>query len=250
MGLISKKWIVALILLAFAPGLVWISTIGYSNNFELSSENADWGAFGSYYGGLLSPIFTLLSVVILVFTFNETRKNNTLISDHLAREQRRQNIYALAEQLKKFMDSDTTELNHLLSAVHITGTVRKNLYVFNRDYKTYGEKINQFKFDLVQNVTGNAESCLHAIFDEMLLAKNDQEEQASLERLIWALLDFNDITELLNFAKKSVKHGKSTVPFTSPLLATLVELNKRYHYRKEIAEEYSKLQSDMGMPPK
>lgn len=245
MGLIDKKWLVVLVLFALTPGALWLLIIGYSSGFAFSTENADWGAFGSYYGGLLSPFFSLLSVVILVSTFNETRKNNMQIAEHLSREQRRQNIYALAEQLKKFMDADTEELNNALNTTSVAGSVRKNLYIFNRDYKTYDDNSKALRFKLIENITSNSEACLQAIFEEMLLAKNDKNEQDSLERLIWALLDFNDVTELLDFAKKSVKHGQSKVPFTSPLLATLVDLNNRYHFRKEVAEEYLNLQSNM-----
>lgn len=37
-------------------------------NVSLSSENGDWGTFGDFLGGTLNPIFSLMSLVALLYT--------------------------------------------------------------------------------------------------------------------------------------------------------------------------------------
>jgi len=52
--------------------LIVLGVVGfYFYNFHasLSGENADWGAFGSYFGGILSPIISGVAVYLIAKTY-------------------------------------------------------------------------------------------------------------------------------------------------------------------------------------
>jgi hypothetical protein len=39
-----------------------------------STENADWGAFGSYFGGIAGPVFTFFSALLIAATIRQQRQ--------------------------------------------------------------------------------------------------------------------------------------------------------------------------------
>ena len=50
---------------------------GYATVFSggLSSSNADWGAFGDFFGGLLGPFFAILSMFLIAFSIRLTMQS-------------------------------------------------------------------------------------------------------------------------------------------------------------------------------
>ncbi|HEK0470262.1 TPA: hypothetical protein SMP18_001471 [Proteus mirabilis] len=66
----------------FFWSLVFLSLpfVFYFINFHsgFSSNSADWGAFGSFIGGLLGPIVTLLTMIVLIANLYEARKTTII----------------------------------------------------------------------------------------------------------------------------------------------------------------------------
>ncbi len=59
--------------------VISLPPIFYILNFwgtPLSSENIDWGEFGSYIGGILTPILSVITILILIFQQINYRKEN------------------------------------------------------------------------------------------------------------------------------------------------------------------------------
>lgn len=44
---------------------------------EPSTQNADWGAFGSYFGGIAGPVFTFISALFIAATIRQQREEMT-----------------------------------------------------------------------------------------------------------------------------------------------------------------------------
>lgn len=67
----------------------------------LSSLNADWGSFGSYLGGILSPLFTLASIFFIYYSMKENNKNHKTEMDFLAAQQTFSTVQAISSALNK-----------------------------------------------------------------------------------------------------------------------------------------------------
>jgi uncharacterized membrane protein len=42
----------------------------------ISANGSDWSAFGSYYGGVVGPILSFISIILLVYTINQQSEAN------------------------------------------------------------------------------------------------------------------------------------------------------------------------------
>lgn len=67
-----KKWFGGLFLVSAAPVVFYFSKFGLG----LWEKNEDWAYLGSFFGGVLGPAFTLMSVVLLIMTLKETQSAN------------------------------------------------------------------------------------------------------------------------------------------------------------------------------
>ncbi|WP_285162839.1 hypothetical protein [Shewanella goraebulensis] len=81
----STKYILAILLTPFFP--FWF----YFNHHEasLSNNQVDWGAFGSYMGGVTGPIVAAITLLFLIDSYRKQSKQSalqiflTLLKDHV-----------------------------------------------------------------------------------------------------------------------------------------------------------------------
>lgn len=100
-----------IILVVVIPLALYLSKF----NNGLSSNSQDWGAFGSYLSGIYSPIFSLISVIILISTLNEMRKtskqekeNFDLQLEIANTEKQLNDVISLTKMLDSIIDSNPT----------------------------------------------------------------------------------------------------------------------------------------------
>lgn len=91
--------------LLFVIALVVFFYIYRLGSFSFSSNHADWGAFGSYFGGILSPIIAVLVLRFIVKTYNLQKIELQELKD------------AQKKQLK--LASDTALLNSNLTYISV-----------------------------------------------------------------------------------------------------------------------------------
>lgn len=103
------------ILFAITPLLIYFHMF----NSKLSSNPQDWGAFGSYLGGVYSTLFGSLSVFALLLTLNEMKKANIQEREHFQlqlanseAEKKLQDVIQLTEMIHKLLDVNPT-INNL-----------------------------------------------------------------------------------------------------------------------------------------
>ncbi|SNY65820.1 hypothetical protein [Enterobacter sp. CC120223-11] len=73
-------------------------------NNGLSINNQDWGAFGSYVGGIYAPLAAIISVFILVKTLHSMDSHNKAMQAHLNRDKELGNIKWLTDLLRSMLD--------------------------------------------------------------------------------------------------------------------------------------------------
>lgn len=89
--------LVAIIIVVSVPLGLYFSIF----NKSLSHLSQDWGAFGSFVGGVYSSAFGLASAIILVITYSEMRSYNRRQSNHLNRQKILDDIKILSDLLDK-----------------------------------------------------------------------------------------------------------------------------------------------------
>ncbi len=109
---IERKILIAVIILCALIPLV-IYFIKFDST--LSPNPQDWGAFGSYIGGVYSTLFGFLSVLILVITFQEMRNANKQERENFERQiansdadRNLRDIIQLTEMIHKLIDVNPT----------------------------------------------------------------------------------------------------------------------------------------------
>jgi uncharacterized membrane protein len=114
------------------PLLLWWLTMSVFSGLQLSLENSDWGAFGSFVGGVLSPIFSVVSIIFIVTSMKASETNHEKTLHNLAVEQRRTNVFKLSESFRLGLSESTQDIKHGLrndawKFLNIDENVRKNL---------------------------------------------------------------------------------------------------------------------------
>ncbi len=71
----------------------------------LSSTTGDWAAFGSFFGGLLGPFFSLATIVYLVWSF---REQASVMNDQMKSMQRQTEL--MQEQVEKDRERDERDM--------------------------------------------------------------------------------------------------------------------------------------------
>lgn len=61
---------------------------GNLKNDKIKDSIANWGAFGSYFGGFVAPILTFITLIILIKQINVSREANNLQIEHLNKTRR------------------------------------------------------------------------------------------------------------------------------------------------------------------
>lgn len=86
-----------------------LSTYYYGGEFSgpLSHDNQDWGAFGSYVGGVLGAVFGFFSFILLVITVLQQER-------HIEQQMERQFHEDLKQNHLNYMETINSDIRYLL----------------------------------------------------------------------------------------------------------------------------------------
>ena len=104
-----KFFIIIIALVATTPIVIYLSIF----NNGLSHNSQDWGAFGSYLSGIYSPIFSFISVLVLLKTLDEMRNTSRQEKEHFTlqleraqSEKQLDDVISLTKMLNSIIDSN------------------------------------------------------------------------------------------------------------------------------------------------
>jgi uncharacterized membrane protein len=107
-------------LLCVVPVGAYVYFMWYKFGFsQVSSQNADWSAFGSYLGGILSPMFTLVSILFIYYSIRENNRNHKTEMRYLESQQVISMVGSLADAFNAKLDSAVNLAHPLLMDVSI-----------------------------------------------------------------------------------------------------------------------------------
>lgn len=119
------------IILCITSCIILIPLCIYFFNFhnELSDQNT-FGQFGSYFGGVVSPLLTFLTIIILIITIKIQRQELEMTKiDSL-----KSNLFAVLKEIDKNLDqykrpNDKSDLKKIKNNIAITVAI-KQMYRF------------------------------------------------------------------------------------------------------------------------
>lgn len=82
-------------------------------SYGLSSDTAVWGQFGDYIGGVLNPLLSFISVVLLIKSLNLQNQANCDLREELKRNERSEKIKSFGVLFFNMIDSQKSLLNNL-----------------------------------------------------------------------------------------------------------------------------------------
>ncbi|MBO6524255.1 MAG: hypothetical protein JJ971_10550 [Balneolaceae bacterium] len=112
----------------------------YFHNFEITSQNEDWGNFGSFVGGVAGALFSFLTILLLVVTFkkqNESFKQSQFESSFFEMLRLNRNLIEKIEYKDPqerinrkgliYIDYLSEQLNQFFSTNHISDNSRRQI---------------------------------------------------------------------------------------------------------------------------
>lgn len=108
-----------IVLVLIGLGIIIITFGVFYNEFlidkslsELNSQGSitNWGYFGSYFGGIVAPILTFITLIILIRQINEMQKANKIQIEHMERTRR---VEILTERINYTSNKANEKINQL-----------------------------------------------------------------------------------------------------------------------------------------
>lgn len=80
---------------------VYVVLGGFDSGF--STDSVVWGAFGSYFGGVLGPVMSFGSVVILLLTIMQQHSQLKSLSEQRLKEEQRHHLESIATEIDRVL---------------------------------------------------------------------------------------------------------------------------------------------------
>lgn len=168
----------AFCIVSVIAGAIYYVSMHAAGKFDISSNNQDWGGFGSYIGGIISPAASLLAayMVYVGFSSNSHQLKLTLAREALAR---------LDSQLEKNLNS--TIYNGIHGEIYV-GESAKDMII---DLSNKNIQINENTEKFILAILHNVAMLTNSIYYYMQLSKEihtnrrDEDWLGELERFYW-----------------------------------------------------------------
>ncbi|TKE96159.1 hypothetical protein [Vibrio kanaloae] len=101
-----SKRIVAISIAAIA--LAWLSywyNFSYLHSYKISTDPGDWGVLGDFLGGVLNPILTFFTIVLLVSSLSLQRESNDHLKSEIEKSEHFEKVRAFESRFFNMIDS-------------------------------------------------------------------------------------------------------------------------------------------------
>ena len=126
----------------FAYNLLTVKDIDFTSeyfkNIPLSEDQAHWGTFGDFFGGVMNPILGFINLILLTITLSLQRKDT-----------KTQEISARIVAIGHLLDITSQQIKHLSEHSHLLkDDETKLLKNLNANYKIHLEELDKAYNDL------------------------------------------------------------------------------------------------------
>jgi hypothetical protein len=216
---------------------------------HLSHENSDWGDFGSYFGGVVSPILSFVSIIFLYKTIIQTDINHSKQLEITLKQDRRNQLIHLLDSYNKFLDANISDISRNFNLknkslqlycddgteiTHPESTLRSALMDFQSNISSE-KRFHPHYLGFINFLSANAEYCLIRAFEYALKITDSIEFEESID-LIETLADQHCTVGFLELNIRQLYDNTQI----SPLLDKLSLVNERTDYLSEWSIRYKK----------
>jgi hypothetical protein len=163
------------VIFAVAPYFITMLTSGQTN---ISSNSQDWGALGSYIGGMISPAASLLAgyLVYKSFTSNAYQQKLILVRESLGR---------LDTEIERKLNTPFN--NDSLGREHYGKPLREIIVLLSNNAAEPSEKNTEMVLALLHNAAITISSVRYYIdlLNKLPTEENDSQWLGELERAYW-----------------------------------------------------------------
>jgi uncharacterized membrane protein len=113
------KYIIAAVICITLVSLSYIANFYLSLSYHISTETAVWGQLGDYFGGLLNPILSFISIVLLIKSLTLQNEANRALREELSDSRKTEKLrsfethfFNMIASQKDTFDSFYIEFNH------------------------------------------------------------------------------------------------------------------------------------------
>lgn len=248
-----KKLTAIVVIVYFIPLLIWWLVLGVYSGGSISLNNSDWGAFGSFVGGVLSPLFSLVSIIFLYLSIRKNNENHQDQLDLLKAHNRREQLVKLIDIYNSKLDEPVgRQFDSILCKSKSSGC-KVNVYTDGSKYidfpggamrdvifgfyssKSAKKRHSEEYIDLVKSIVANVELCFCKVLELLSSIENPQEFEDAVD-IAEALSEFHTTIGLLEFNLSQLLYSDD-----SPLLERLALLNKRTKFKNEAVVRYLRI---------
>lgn len=173
-----KFALLVFIAVSAAAGIPYFLAMYTAGNVSISSNNQDWGGFGSYIGGVIAPAASLLAGYLVYKSFASNAYQQKLL---LARE----SISRLDLELEKKLEAPFN--NACFGAEYHGRPLRVVIYALSNNEMAVTEVTNKAILSLLHNIAIMAESIRYYIglLGAHPSAEKDNHWLGELEKIYW-----------------------------------------------------------------
>ncbi|MFQ2599679.1 hypothetical protein ACK3Z9_12185 [Aeromonas caviae] len=214
----------------------------------LSHSNSNLGDFGSYFGGVASPILSFFSIIFIYKTIVQTDINHSKQLEIVLKQDRRSKLLHLLHSYNTFLDANISDVSRNFNLKHKTlliylgdnieitypdSTLRSALMDFQYNISDK-KRFHPNYLDFIEFLSANAEYCLTRTFEYALKITDASEFEESID-LIETLADQHCTIGFLELGIRQLYNNKK-----NPLLDQLSLINERTRYLSEWSIKYKK----------
>ncbi|RXJ83833.1 hypothetical protein [Arcobacter cloacae] len=257
-------------------------------NEKIKDSIANWGAFGSYFGGFVAPILTFITLIILIKQISATQEANNLQIEHINKTRRIENlterinytvnlanekidkVHSLDENIVKIYIKNDKELSKqslsLKSIINdynnkLTNVTLSDDSLFPLEWQSIITYINMYTNEYENDAENRLDSFIKTEFHNILVLINKtiawciellNLDEHSYQFVKFALINF---TYTIEEAYKLGKIDKNKYEIFYKLISihnnnedSITENNLKKLFAKELSNKYDKNLAEKDLP--
>lgn len=105
-------WILSAAAVASVAG-AYVYAFAFYFKFPISNSPSDWGALGDYMGGILNPLLSFASILLLIRTVQMQREANDVLKEELSNAKEESRLRIFDSKLYSLIDAQNQQLKEL-----------------------------------------------------------------------------------------------------------------------------------------
>ncbi|WP_075173628.1 hypothetical protein [Neptunomonas phycophila] len=101
----SKKIVLISLLTIFLAWFSYWYNFSYLNSYEISRNPEDWAVLGDFLGGVLNPILSFLTIVLLVSSLKIQKESNSHLQSEIEKSERFERVRSFETSFFNMIDS-------------------------------------------------------------------------------------------------------------------------------------------------